>query len=205
MNDIKEALQDADPIQNEPPHSPETREAQRRAVMAAATRARAEVRPLPRSKAPLFAMVVAILIVGSFVGARLWSPAVREVHAAVRFEIRLAEDGPGPGLHEVKLPGTDRSIYLHEKTIVTNSDISSARVIHVGDNYTVGIEFNSAGAKKMREATANRIGKPIAILLDGQVVMVPVLRLPIDASAEINDGFTKAEAERVANGVIGAS
>lgn len=202
MNHITELLQDADPIRNESPQSPEKREAQRRAVLAVGTGEHAE-RVSPRSRAPLFAMIAAIVIVGLFVGERLWSPVVQEVHAAVRFEIRLAEDGPGPGLSELKLPGTDRSIYLHEETIVTNGDISSARVIHVGDAYTVGIEFNSTGAKKMREATANHIGKPIAILLDGQVVMVPVLRLPIDASAEISDGFTKAEAERVANGIIG--
>lgn len=204
MNDITELLRDADPIQHEPPISSERRDALRRAALSTAARRRTEAMLAQRSKAYLFVTIAAIVVVGSFLGERLWSPLVREVHAAVLFEIRLAEDKPSPGLREVRLPGTDHAIYLHEEPVVTNSDISTARVTDVDGVYTVGIEFSSAGAKKMREATANHVGKPIAILLDGQVVMAPVLRFPIDRSAEITDGFTKAEAEKVANGIIGA-
>jgi hypothetical protein len=36
---------------------------------------------------------------------------------------------------------------------------------------------------------------------DGQVVMAPTLRSPIGSSAVITGKFTKAEAERIANGL----
>jgi preprotein translocase subunit SecD len=127
---------------------------------------------------------------------------VRDVHAAVRFEVRFAEEKPGPGLREAKVAGTNRSIYLHDEVIVTNGDIRAARVIHVGDAYNVGVEFNAAGAQKMCQATAKHVGRLVAILLDGQVIMAPVLRSPIDASAEVTGHFTKAEAERVVNGIL---
>ena len=41
----------------------------------------------------------------------------------------------------------------------------------------------------------------MAILIDGQVVMAPVLRTPISASAVVTGNFTKAEAERIVNGI----
>jgi preprotein translocase subunit SecD len=53
----------------------------------------------------------------------------------------------------------------------------------------------------MRAATASHIGKPVAILLDGLVVMAPVLRTPIGASARITGSFTRAQAERIVKGI----
>lgn len=205
MNDIRELLQDADPIRHESSTSLERRDAQRRAILAAVSSGeeRAEAITKSRSRAAFFIMVACIVLLALFLGNRLWSPLVQDVHASVRFEVRLAENKPGPGLRAAEISGTDRPIYLHEEVVVTNGDISAARVIPVGDAYAVSIEFNKAGAKKMREATGKHIGKPVAILLDGQVVMAPVLRSPIDTSAEITDSFTKTEAEKVVNGIIG--
>lgn len=202
MSEIRELLRDADPIQHEPPPSSDRRDAQRRAVLAASIDERAQAMSAKKSWAPLAIMIAAIIVVSLFLAGRLWSPLVRQVHAAVLFEIRLAEDTPSPGLREVKGDGTSPPIYLHQEVVVTNSDVAVARVIHEGSVYAVGIEFNPAGAKKMRDATGDHAGRPIAILLDGQVVMTPVVRVPIDASAEITDGFTKGEAEQIANGIV---
>jgi hypothetical protein len=204
MKNIRELLQDADPLRQEPATSPEQRDVQRKALLAAASSARGRGEGMLWSRATFFILVAAIVIVGLFLGERVWSPLVRDVHAAVRFEVRLAEDSPGPGLLEAKVFGTDRSIYLHDEVIVTNGDISAARVIHVGAAYKVAVEFNPAGAKKMHEATGRHIGEPIAVLLDGQVIMAPVLRARIETSAEINGNFTKAEAEKVVSGITGA-
>jgi hypothetical protein len=204
MSDIRELLQEADPVRRESPNSLERRDAQRRAILAAASNGEGSAGAIPeqRSRVAFIIAVAAIVILALVLGDRLWSPLVQDVHAAVRFEVRLAEDSPGPGLREVKVSGTDQSIYLHEEVIVTNGDISAARVIHVGEAYTIGIEFSKAGATKMREATEKHIGKPMAILLDGQVVMAPVLHGPIDTSAVIEGGFTEAEAEKVVNGIL---
>jgi len=67
--------------------------------------------------------------------------------------------------------------------------------------YFVSIEFNASGAGKMRAATGNHIGKLVAILLDGRVVMAPVLRSPIEGSARISGNFTRAQAERIVKGI----
>jgi preprotein translocase subunit SecD len=144
------------------------------------------------------------VIATSFLGSRVWPLFVGDLQAAaIRFEVRLAEDKPATGLREVKLSGTDGSIYIHDEVIVTNSDIAVARVVLSvrPSEYNVAIDFNSSGAEKMRAATASHIGKPVAILLDGLVVMAPVLRTPIGASARITGSFTRAQAERIVKGI----
>jgi preprotein translocase subunit SecD len=94
-------------------------------------------------------------------------------------------------------------VYLHTEAVVTNSDISRARIIQVdhSSQYNVGIEFSPSGSEKIRAATAKHIGKPVAILLDGQVVMAAIVREPIMGSAMISGDLSKAEAERIVKGI----
>jgi hypothetical protein len=203
MTKISDLLRDADPIRYEATPS-DQQNLRRAAILAAAsgTRAPSGVGSQPRTA--VFATVALAVIVIAFLGPRAWSVFVSDLQAAaIRFEVRLAEDRPATGLREVKLSGPDRSIYLHDEVIVTNSDIAVARVVPGGrlSEYIVAIEFNSSGAEKMGAATANHIGKPIAILLDGQVVMAPVLRTLISASARISGNFTRTQAERIVKGI----
>lgn len=203
MENIRELLRDGDPLRHEPAWPPGQREFRRQAVLAAASGARAPSGVGSRSGIAVFAIVALMVIAASFLGARVRSLFVSEAQAAVRFEVRLAEDRPVLGLREAKVSGSDRSVYLHDEVIVTNSDIAAARVVQGGDppQYGVSVEFNASGAEKMRAATGNHIGKPVAILLDGQVVMAPVLRTPIGAAAVVTGNLTRTEAERIASGI----
>jgi preprotein translocase subunit SecD len=148
--------------------------------------------------------VAVIVILASFLGSRTPSLLVSDLQAAVRFEVKLAESNPAPGLREVKRSGSEPPVYIHKEPVVTNSDIATAQLVPgaVPGRYAVGIEFNASGEAKMRAATSGHIGRPLVILIDGEVVMAPVLRSPIGASAVVTGNFTKAEAERIANGVV---
>jgi preprotein translocase subunit SecD len=53
----------------------------------------------------------------------------------------------------------------------------------------------------MRQATATHVGRPVALLIDGDVVSAPVVRSPMSDSAVISGNFTRAEAERIAEGI----
>ena len=117
--------------------------------------------------------------------------------------MRLAEDHQAADLQEARVSGSDHVVYLHQEVIVTNGDIGQSRVVNGNDSshFGVGVEFNEAGAQKMRQATANHVGRPMAILIDGVVVMAPVLRARISTSAVISGDLTQAEAERIVNGI----
>src|SRR5439155_9514468 len=136
---------------------------------------------------------------------RYSSRVALDVVAAVRFEVRLAEEGPATGLREVVISGAGRRIYLHPETVVTNSDIAQAQVIQ-GDapsTFSVSVTFTSDGAAKISRASQSHIGKPLAILIDGEVVIAPVVRAPVTTSAIISGSFTRAEAERIVAGILG--
>ena len=135
-------------------------------------------------------------------GSRTWPHGSSIVQAAVRFEVRLAEDHAAAGLREVRV-NADRLIYLHEEVVVSNEDVAGSRVVP-GDGpsrFNIAVELNAAGAKKIRQATADHVGRPVAILIDGELVMAPVLRAPIGTEGLISGDFSRAEAERIVNGI----
>jgi hypothetical protein len=203
MKTVRDLLQDADPLRHEPDRLAEERERLRQAIVAAASDATAPLSNWFRARIALLAAVAVAVIAMVAVGSQVWSPAGATLQAAVRFEVRLAEDSPATGLREARVSGTDRVIYLHQEAIVTNSDVVQSRVVQ-GDNasrFGVAVEFSAAGAERMRQATASHIGKLAAVLVDGEVVMAPVVRAPVSTLGLISGDYTRAEAERIVSGI----
>jgi len=201
VQEIRDLLRDADPLRHEQMYDPRDRELCRQAVLAAAFISPEPEKVKSPSRIAFFAAVALLLL--ALLGLRGWPPFYGELQAAVRFEVRLAEDTPSAGLREAKMSGSGRSVYLHRVPIVTNADIAAADIVQSDTpaQYGVEVKFNAAGTEKMREATSGHIGRPLAIIIDGRVVIAPVLRTPIDASAIVSGNFTKAQAARIANGI----
>jgi len=203
MKSLTELLRHADPLRYESRTSLEQRDYLRKTILAAGSKARDRAGAEPPSRTALLVTLAFVMIVALFLAERMWSPLVSNVYAApVRFEVKLAEEKPAAGLVEAKVSGT-RSVYLHAEDVATNSDISRAYIIQVdhSSQYSVGIEFNPSGTEKIGAATAKHIGKPVAILLDGQVVMAPVVRAQIGESAVITGDFSRTEAEKIVKGI----
>ena len=201
MKTLSELLRDADPIGYEPRRNAQERRIARQTVLTSPHMAEDL---LPRRPMATVA-VVALMLIGIAVGSLYWSRAATDVVAAVRFEVRLAEENPAADLREAIISGTSRKIYLHGEPVVTNSDIARAEMIQ-GDGaspFSVSVVFNSEGATKMLRATQSHIGRPLAILIDGEVVMAPTVRSPITTSANINGNFTRREVERIVAGILG--
>src|SRR5262249_52268563 len=124
--------------------------------------------------------------------------------AEVQVEFRLAETEPGEGLIEVDTPDRRFKIYLHPDPLVTNKDITEARV--VADEFgepAIDVMFAAAVHQKLRDATKAHLGKPLAILVDGKVVTAPVLRFYFGTGARIHGQFARQEAERIARSLAG--
>ena len=127
----------------------------RQAVLAAAADVAGPSSSRFRGPAALAITIAAIVVGIAIAGSAMWLRAGTTLQAAVRFEVRLAEDRPAAGLREARVVGSDRVVYLHEEVVVTNADIESSRVIP-GDRpsrFGVGLTFNAAGAEKMRQAS----------------------------------------------------
>ena len=104
MKPVNEMLREADPLRHEPMPGEGERDRIRRTMLdasvvptSASTRLRASV--------AVMAVVAAILIVIAALGSRTGPQGSTTVYAAVRFEVRLAEDQAGAGLLEAKVAG----------------------------------------------------------------------------------------------------
>ncbi len=201
MSTTSERLRDADPLSNDPGLSSEERERLRQSILQAGHK-RVARSTWPNRLGALAA--VTLLLVGGFAGSRLWQGSVA-LQAQVRFEVRLADECPGDGLIEAQVSGSEQVIYLHPEIVVVNSDIAQSEVVPGSDpsEFWIEVEFTAAGAEKMRQATAGHIGRPVAILIDGEVATAPRLRSPITGSAVISGDFAQEEAHAVADGIRG--
>lgn len=81
---------------------------------------------------------------------------------------------------------------------VKGSQLDRARVsIGSGGSYTVSLTFDSEGTKAFGDVTSKMIGKPLAIVLDGQVYSAPTIQTAIYGPGQITGNFTMAEAKRL--------
>jgi hypothetical protein len=199
MKTLQELLRDADPLGYEPRRSVEERRRSRQVILESPR----TTEGLSRRSVALVVLALVLLVVAT--SARYWPGAMLDAVAAVRFEMRLAEETPAAGLEEVVIVGRDQALYLHPESVVTNSDISRAQVRPgaTAAEFSVSISFNPEGAAKLMRATQSHLGRPVAILVDGEVVAAPVVRGPISTSAIVNGNFTRVEAERIAAGILG--
>src|ERR1700674_1646286 len=129
MRTIRELLQQADPVRHESDLPAHQRERRRQAVVAAASHVTTPTASWLPTRVALLATVTLAVIAMVIIGSRMWSQGAGDLHAAVRFEVRLAEDSPAAGLQEAKILRSDRTVYLHDEVIVTHSDITQARLI----------------------------------------------------------------------------
>ena len=201
MKTVGDLLRDADPLSDDSTRLDAARDRIRRTVMSAASIAPVRGSHVPRRRVLLGAagaLAAGLAVAGVLVGVGDRAA----LQAAVRFEVRLAEAQPAPGLLVARVSGSERLVYLHPEPIVTNDDIAQSWVLEDGpDRFGISVHFLEAGAHRMRQATANHIGRPVAILIDGEVVTAPVVRSVIGDSAVINGDYSRAEAERIRNGI----
>jgi preprotein translocase subunit SecD len=128
-------------------------------------------------------------------------PATENVRR-VFLEMRLAEGEPVRGLtFEATVKGSDRKVHLHYATLIANGDVADARVVETGARYDVAVTLSPDGAEKMASATSRHLGRPLAIILDGEVVAVLTVRKALRDEIGISAGFTQADAIRIVAGL----
>src|SRR5690242_5685410 len=177
MKRLTDILRDADPLRADAPPTAEARERMRRAVMSAP-------RVRQRRTMPVRTLLTAaVLLVAAVTATKFgWSGASVDV-AAVQFEARLAETG---------------------ETIVANRDVQTAVAVPGTKPMTYGVEltFTPEGAEKMRRATQAHIGEHLELVVDGRVVLAPLIRAAISTSATLSGDYTAEQVRRIIEGLF---
>ena len=200
MTTIGELLAAGDPLRDKLVPDPVVRDAMRRRVVAAAGTV-APSRQTPSRRAFVWASAAALVMAGVATGPAWW-PGSGTAHAAVTFEVRLAEPGPRSGLRAVVDVAGTSTVYVDPQIVVANGDIARTRVVPVGTGFGVEIVFTDGGAAKMRAATAGNVGRLLAVVVDGRVLASPRITSPIDGVGILGGKYTKDEAGRIAVGLM---
>ncbi|MBY6047098.1 protein translocase subunit SecD [Vannielia litorea] len=105
----------------------------------------------------------------------------------------------------VTLPSADPSeegVYyvLEENPVVTGEELVDAQPdFDQNGQPAVNFRFNASGARKFGDYTAENVGSPFAIVLDGEVISAPVIRQHIPGGTGIISGnFTVQESSDLA-------
>ena len=124
--------------------------------------------------------------------------------AGVTLEFRPGSLSPEPDLTEMRAVGSDSPVYISDKVLLSNADVESARVASGLSGPQIEIIFTKAGAETLAIVTEKNIGKPLGILIDGQLISAPIVMDRITGGkAVISGAFSEEEALRIANGVAG--
>ncbi len=106
------------------------------------------------------------------------------------------------------LMGEDGTPYLvKRRVIVSGENLVAANVTTDQSNQpAIGFRFDGQGARRFGETTANNIGRPFAIILDGKVISAPRINSAITGGSGIIEGsFTIASASELVNLLNGGS
>jgi preprotein translocase subunit SecD len=97
--------------------------------------------------------------------------------------------------------GSQKKVHLHYTTLIANGDVADARVVETGGRYDVVVTLTPDGAEKIADATSRHVGRPLGIILDGELVAVLTVRKALGREVGISAGLTPADATRIVAGL----
>ena len=114
-------------------------------------------------------------------------------------EIHAAASSAVSGWAQMKSPGGD-PLWVAPDIRLTSADIERAEARQLADGPAVAIVLTTDGARKMAALSNAQMNKPIALLLDGQVIWAPVVRSTVEKEAVMTGGpggLTQAQIQRL--------
>ena len=119
--------------------------------------------------------------------------AMDDKKEAPLLEIRLGESEKTEGFKKMEIRGTKKTILVSLKSVVSDQHIKKIRIDSIGGHETVTITFTKEGSKRLSEATGAHLNKPLALLLDGEVIIAPILSSSVSSSIQISAKFTRED------------
>ena len=109
-------------------------------------------------------------------------------------ELRLWGGGEQPSGRALNLQD------FADQALIAASDVRAAelREASSGGAAAVNLRLTARAAERLSEATAERLGEPIAVLHSGKILVAPIVRERISSGQlRITGGFDVVEAERL--------
>ena len=120
------------------------------------------------------------------------SPAETPVASDVKIEFHLAESAPGNHLKEMEVQG--RKLYLYPEIVLSNEDIQGVELTKDEfDKPALRLVFRDESSQKIKDLSSKNIDRQLALLIDGKVIIAPVIRSRISKEVQVTGDFTLDE------------
>lgn len=100
-------------------------------------------------------------------------------------------------------PAADPEVLMHPEgrpftTVMTGAGLQAAAAQTDGFQWFISFELNREGSQVFGPYTAQNIGQPMAIVLDGVVLSAPTIQAELTSGGVIDGSFTREEAQELA-------
>jgi len=120
--------------------------------------------------------------------------------SAIKIEVRpVVEEG---GSSSVDMKADDGSVFhVSKAALLTEKDLSDASVTPAGEHSTLNLVLNGSGAKQMTSYTSGHVGAKLAFVVDGELLKVPVVRVPIQDGKVVISFMPEDQALKLARSI----
>ncbi len=135
--------------------------------------------------------------VQDLIGQRILTDLQAEIYEqrrALAAEEGNEEDLPDLGEERLPNPLTGQPFV----TVMEGSGLSAARAELRNGQWLIGFELTDEGGELFGPFTQSRIGEPLALVLDGEVLSAPIIEARLDTGGVITGSFTEDEAKQLA-------
>ncbi|MEC7191073.1 MAG: protein translocase subunit SecD, partial [Pseudomonadota bacterium] len=104
-----------------------------------------------------------------------------------------------PGSQLLESVNKGEPSYIVEKRVMVSGEMldNASAAFDQNGRPSVNFQLNAAGGRKFGRVTAENIGRPFAIVLDGKVVSAPVIQAQIFTNGQITGTFTVEETQEL--------
>lgn len=153
----------------------------------------------------LLPLGVSVMMLFQPVVAPFQAMAVEPVPA---ISLYLAEDAPGEGLVAWVHPRTGEALYLEPEASLTGADIVSVGLLTEPGAAAPALEivFTEDGARRLAALSRQHVGRPLAVVIDGELFLAPTIRGELGAKVllsfghEVSQDAVRAIGERLTGG-----
>lgn len=118
---------------------------------------------------------------------------------AISVEFHLLEERGSAEAISAPLRGTEETMIVNRRVLLDLSDFDSVKVLAgTPENVSLGFQLTAAGTRRLREITAASIGRQFAIMVNGELVMIPVILDENWTGRGFLRNLTAAEAQAIA-------
>jgi len=116
-----------------------------------------------------------------------------QLRPGVKLELYVVSDSETDATKPIEDVGRDETLHLITPPVITTKDVAAVSVVtDESGSPMLSVEVDDAGAKRLEAATADTGGR-IALVIDGELAMAPVIHAQISSTFMISSAYTEAE------------